>query len=265
MKEREELIVRLQNHFVADFMLSIKPLEHEEKIHFMELLSEYLKGVYQTPNKENKAFDSDYFLESRILKPYRDKMAGFINSGLRYYLSSHELSKTILFGKLNIKEPILTNEEQFNFAQLIYLILRYTKESLYLKPVEQTAIKEQDILKLIEEAKEQTEEHNFKSKSVEYTRARQVLLYYFVLKLMGMTKLDNSSRKYAQFAHVLFAYPIDNIDNSAVYKLLKKAPFVKKDHKELLKDFEFVKSQFELLGSTEGAALVQKEIDLLKR
>lgn len=265
MEEREELLNTLQNHFLSDFILSIEPLEHEEKIHFMELLSEYLKGIYNPTilqNHDNKPFDSDYFLESNILKPYREKMTAFVRSGLRYYMTNDEFSKTMLFVKLGIKEPVLSNEEQFNFANCLYLILRYTKESLYLKPVEHTGLKEKDILKLIEG--KEPDEHSFKSKSAEYTRSRQVLLYYFVLKLMGMTKLNNSSRKYAQFAHVLFAYPIDNIDNSAVYKLLKKAPYLKKDHKELLKDYEFVKSQFELIGSAEGVALVQKEIVLIK-
>ncbi len=266
MEERKELLNTLQNHFLTDFILSIEPLEHEEKIHFMELLSEYLKGIYNPAilqSHDNKPFDTDYFLESKILKPYREKMTAFVKSGLRYYMTNDEFSKTMLFVKLNIKEPVLSNKEQFTFANCIYLILRYTKESLYLKPVGHTILKEQDILKLID-GKEPTEQHSFKSKSTEYTRSRQVLLYYFVLKLMGMTKLNNSSRKYAQFAHVLFAYPIDNIDNSAVYKLLKKAPYLKKDRKELLKDYEFVKSQFELIGSVEGIALVQKEIEMIK-
>ncbi|MGV2481498.1 UNVERIFIED_CONTAM: hypothetical protein IGO34_32380, partial [Salmonella enterica subsp. enterica serovar Weltevreden] len=66
-------------------------------------------------------------------------------------------------------------------------------------------------------------------------------------------------------AHALFAYPIDNIDNSAIYKLIKKAPYLKQDKRAMLKDLEFVKNQFDIIGSVEGVELVQKEIDSLKR
>lgn len=86
-----------------------------------------------------------------------------------------------------------------------------------------------------------------------------------MLKFLGNSKLDNSARKYAQFAHVLFAWPMDNIDNSGIYKMLKKAPYLKKDDKAMLKDLEFIMKQFELIDSPPGVALVQKEIDFIKR
>lgn len=269
MEEREQLIQTLLKHFYADLKESILPFTHEETINVVQVLTQYLKGVYQDEPAipeyyyEGNPFDGETFIEEQLLKPYRQKMAPFVKTQLKYYFGKDDYTKSLLFQKLSIQDTVLSDEEYQDYIFRIYTVLQKVKESLYLMPVEKTFIPPIDVPLL--DSAEDPESHGFKSKSTEYTRSRQVLLYYFVLKLMGMTKLDNSSRKYAQFAHVLFAYPIDNIDNSAIYKLLKKAPYLKKDQKELLKDYEFVKNQFELIGSVEGVALVQKEIDLLRR
>lgn len=267
MEEREALLMNVRDNFVTDLVLSIRPLDREEQIHFMDQLSECMKGIYGPAVPfctTGNSFDADHFLENNLLRPYRDKMAAFVQSGLRYYLTGDEFSQSILFAKLNISEPHFSRSEQLNLAQSIYLILRHTKERLYLTPIDTLTSNQKDYSKPAV-GENETEEHGFKSRSLEYTRSRQVLLYYFVLKLIGLTKLNNSSRKYAQFAHVLFAYPIDNIDNSPVYKLLKKAPYLKKDKKEMLRDLKFIQTQFALIGSDEGVSLVQKEIDLLQR
>lgn len=268
MEEREKLIGILLKHFLNDLNLSAKPFTQEEIINVIQVLTEYLKGVYNDEpsapeyNYEGNPFDSEAFIEQNLLQLYREKMIPFVKTSLKYYFAKDDYTKTLLFQKLKIDEPVLNDEEYQSYIINIYSLLQKIKQNLYLRPIEAISIAKEEVQQLLDDEQE-LNNHGFKSRSTEYTRSRQVLLYYFVLKLMGMTKLDNSSRKYAQFAHVLFAYPIDNIDNSAVYKLLKKAPYLKKGHKELLKDYEFVKSQFELIGSIEGVALVQKEINLI--
>lgn len=264
MEERDVLIQTLLKHFIYDLSMSAKPLTQEETIDFVCVLKDYLKGIYNEEppidefNYEGSPFDGDEFIELNLLKPYREKMVPFSKTQLKYYFAKDDYTKGLLFSKLGINEPIFNEDEYQTYIFSIYSLLQNIKENLYLRPIEGTTVQLKDV-RLMES------EQGLKSRSTEYTRSRQVLLYYFILKLMGITKLDNSSRKLAQFAHVLFAYPIDNIDNSAIYKLLKQAPYFKKEPKVMLKDLEFVKQQFELIDSAEGVALVQREIELLKR
>lgn len=269
MEEREQLIQNLLKHFYADFKESILPFTQEETINVVQVLIEYLKGVYNDEpacpeyNYEGSPFDGETFIEERLLKPYREKMVPFVRTRLKHYFGKDDYIKGLLFQKLSIQSSVLTHEEYEDYIFRIYTILQKIKESLYLLPVEKTFIPAVEV-PLLDSAQD-PESHGFKSKSTDYTRIRQVLLYYFVLKLIGVTKLDNSSRKLALFAHALFAYPIDNIDNSAIYKLIKKAPYLKQDKRAMLKDLEFVKSQFDVLGLSDGVEMVQKEIDSLKR
>lgn len=267
MEERDGLVQTLLKHFLDDLSQSAKPLTQEQTINFVTVLISYLK---ESVNDENSGqdydeaipFDSDTFIELNLLKPYREKMIPFVKTGLKYYFARDEYNQSILFKKLAINEPLLNEDEYQTFVIRLYQLMQTIKQNIYLRPVE-TVLPTSD-LQPVHETEQYWSTHGFKSRSTEYSRTRQILLYYFVLKVMGITKLDNSSRKLAQFAHVLFAYPIDNIDNSAIYKLLKKAPYLKEDHQAMLNDLEFVKSQFELIGCAEGVALVQKEIDLMR-
>ncbi|HXB41688.1 MAG TPA: hypothetical protein VNZ49_14200 [Bacteroidia bacterium] len=270
MENREELVRTILNNFLSDLSASAKPLNREETINFIGVLAEYLKGVYNHEpsvpeyNYEGSPFDEEEFIETHLLKPYRQKMVPFVKTSLKYYFSKDEYGKTQLFNKLKIDEPLLNNEEYQEYILRVYTLLQKIKENLYLKPIEETKENPGEAQKLIDNPDELVIQ-GFKSKSKEYTRSRQILLFYYVLKLMGMTKLDTSTRKYAQFAHVLFAWPTDNVDNAGLYKMLKKAPYLKETDKAMLKDLEFIKNQFELIDSPEGVALVQKEIDSIKR
>lgn len=270
MEQREELINNVLKSFIADLNESGTLLSNDEGILFAGALIEYLRGVYNYApsipeyNIEGYEFDEDEFIDENLLKPFRHKMVPFIKTRLKLYFAKDDYNKMLLFQKLNINEPVLDEKEYEEYIIRVYLILRKLKDNLYLKPSAETKDNVAEAQKLLDNPLEM-EKQGFKSKSTEYTRPRQVLLYYFVLKLMGMTKMDLSSRKYAKFAHVLFAWPIDSIDNSSVYKLLKKAPYLKKDDKAMLKDLEFVKEQFKLIESEEGVSLVQKEIDSVKR
>jgi hypothetical protein len=269
MEKRTQLIQDLIKKFLVDLNECAKPLTHEETITFMGILIEYLKGVYNFEpssteyNYEGNPFDEDEFIEIHLLKPYRHKMVPFIKTSLRYYFAKDEHYKIMLFQKLGLNETTLNDDEYQMYILRIYLILRKIKENLYLKPLETISENSSEAQTLIESPDELIRQ-GFKSKSKEYTRIRQMLLFYFVLKLMGLSRLDTSARKYAQFAHFLFYYPTDNIDGSEVYKMLKQAPYVK-ENKSLLKELDFVKKQFELIDCEEGIKLVQKEIDLIHR
>jgi hypothetical protein len=269
MEKRESILQILHKSFIADLSESAKPLTQEETINFIGILIEYLKGVYNYEeampeyNYDGSPFDEDEFIETHLLKPYREKMVPFIKTSLRYYFAKDEIHQALLFQKLHISDSLVNEEEYQEYILRIYLSLRKIKENLYLRPIQKIDHDQNDVQKLIDNPEEMIRQ-GFKSKSKEYTRIRQILLFYFMLKLMGMSRLDTSARKYAQFAHFLFYYPNDNIDSSEVYKMLKKAPYLK-GNKPLLKELEFVKHQFELIECEEGVKQVQKEIDSINR
>lgn len=273
MEKREELLQALTKNFINDLSLSAKPFSQEESIKFIGILIDYLKGVFNHEpampeyDYDGNPFDEDEFIETNLLEPYREKMIPFVKTSLRYYFAKDEFNQSLLFQKLHTTETPLNEEEYQQYILRVYVILRNIKQNLYLRPIENTQESITDntleAQKLID-SPDELNRQGFKSKSKEYTRIRQMLLFYFILKLMGMSRLDSSARKYAQFAHVLFYYPTNNIDGSEVYKMLKQAPYLK-EKKSLLKELEFVKHQFELIDSAEGIALVQKEIDLIYR
>lgn len=273
MERREELLQELIKNFVNDLSTSVRPFSQEESIKYIGILIDYLKGIFNHEpaapeyDYEGNPFDEDEFIEKNLLEPYREKMIPFVKTSLRYYFSKDEFNQSLLFQKLRLGDETLNEEEYQQYILRLYVILRNIKQNLYLRPIENTqdnttnnSVEAQKLIDSPDELKRQ----GFKSKSKEYTRIRQMLLFYFLLKLTGMTRLDSSARKYAQFAHVLFYYPTNNIDGSEVYKMIKQAPYLK-EKKSLLKDLEFIKQQFELIESKEGIALVQKEIDLIYR
>jgi hypothetical protein len=270
MEKREKLITALLKSFLNDLSASSKPLTQEETLAFIGILVEYLKGVYNHEpsmpeyNYDGSPFDEEEFIENNLLKPYRDKMVPFIKTRLSYYFAKDEYKKTQLFQKLNIEEPLLNKEEYEEYILRIYSVLANIKTNLYLRPIESTSESSAEAKKLLDNP-EEMEKQGFKVKNKDYTRSRQILLYYFMLKLIGVTRLDANAINLAEFGHVLFYWPVEITKNNDVYKKLCKAPYIQDSDKENLKDLEYVKRQFENIGHTQGIALVQKEIDSLKR
>jgi hypothetical protein len=269
--EREKLLNTVLKAFLNSLFESLKPFQTiEEKADFLETLVEYLKGTYsyEPPipaiGMEGNPFDSEEFIRKNILVKYKQRAKPFVDTGLRYYFEKDEDLKQHLFTRLKIDEPLLTEEEYEDYINYIYKLLNSLIENICIQPYEEAKAQTENDIKSISEG---TDDQivGFKSKSKEYTRGRQMLLFYFILKLLGKSRNDTPLIKLTEFGHVLFAWPTDNANNNAVYKMLKVAPYLKDDDKAMLKDLEFVKKQFEKIEHTEGTALVQKEIDSIKR
>lgn len=268
--ERKKLLNDLLKHFFKAVIESLKPFQNpDEAVDYLETLIALQKGIIS----EREAvidldmpaitFDSDEFIRKNILLQFKSKAKPFVDGQLRYFFEKDPGMQVFLFQHLKIEESILNEEEFERYCDYTYQILHNMIERIYIKGVSSATAEHGNEIKSLTGAEQ--EPKGFKSTSKEYTRSRQIMLYFFLLKLMGMGRLDNSMRKYAQFAHVLFAWPVDNIDNSGVYKALKRAPAFGREDASTLKDLEFIKSQFQLIDSAEGAALVQKEIDMMKR
>lgn len=268
--QRNELFVLLIKNFYKDLVTCLKPFQNsQDRANFLETLLEYLNGVYnyELPNPEYNFegydFDSGGFIRKEILHKFREKAKPFLDTQLRLYFEKDESRMASLFKKIGVNETLLSTKEYEDYTNYLHNILTNLIEKILTDDFDESQSEIERELKALPN-NEKGQNNGFKSSSREYSRARQALLLYYLLKLLGKGRLDNSTRKNAQFGHALFGWPIDNIDNSALYRMLKKAPLLKEDP-ALLKDLEFVRMQFELLGSPEGVLLVQKEIDSIKR
>ncbi len=264
---RENLIKALIVSFYKDLSLSLEPFGNDDKIKIIGLLTEYLKGIFNSyPGNdyfEAEEFDEDEFVEKNLLGPYRDKMVPFVKTQLTFYFSKDEFNKTRLFDKLKIKEEILNDEEYTDYIVRIFGLLSHIKKNLYLKPTMSSEISEEEVKQITQVSEEAQEVKNNK---LGFSRARQALMIYYALKLMGhdVSPTSSAMTNYARFGHALSCWPYSTIQNSELYKFIRKAPFIKPDN-QLIKDLEFVKEQFLLIDNQNGVRMVQEEIDSIER
>jgi hypothetical protein len=269
--EREKLIEALLQNFIKTLFETLKPFQTiEENVDYLETLIEYLTGVYSHEpaapefNYEGNPFDALTFIRKNILLKYKNKAKPFVDTKLRYYFEKDEGKKADLFAQLNLTEPILTEQEYEDYINRIHHILNRLIEKICILPPESAKTDIENDLKALPESVNPNK-GKFKSDSKEYTRKRQILLYYFVLKLIGINKGNAFMTEMAKFAHALLAWPTDDASNGRVYDLVKEVTNVKQKSRDYPMDLEFVKKQFEIIKHAEGIALVQKEIDGLKR
>lgn len=268
--EREKLINLVLKNFLKDLFESLKPFQNvEERVEFLEILIEYMTGAYnyEPPipalGMEGTPFDGEGFIRKNILLKFKQKAKPFVDTGLRYYLEKSDELKQHLFAKVKIEEPVLTEEEFEVYINYVNQLLNNIIEKICTQSFDTAkADTEKEVTAITNDI--EGKKGKFKSQSKEYTRSRQIILFHYVLQLIGKSRYDTSLLQLAEFGHVLFAWPTDDANNNGVYRMLKDAPYLKERGPALLKDLEFVKKQFERIEHTEGIALVQKEINGLK-
>jgi len=269
--EREKLIGTLLQNFLKALFETLKPFQTvEERVDYLETLIEYLSGVYShedaIPELDfiGNPFDSAGFYRTNILLKYKDKAKPLVDTKLLYYFEKDEGKKAYLFAHLQLNVPVLNEEEHEDYMQRLSHILHNLIEKICIQPGNKIKSEtEHDLRALAEVGNGQ--KGKFKSESKEYNRRRQLLLYSFVLQLIGINRGNSKLIEMAKFAHALLAWPTDDPSNGRVYDLVKEVTSVKQNSKDYPLDLEFVKNQFEIIKHTEGIALVQKEIDGLKR
>lgn len=269
--EREKLIATLFQNFAKALFETLKPFQTvEERVDYLETLIEYIKGIYSheeaIPEFDiiGNPFDSESFIRKNILLKYKDKAKPFVDTKLRYYFEKDEGLKAYLFERLKITEPILDEKEYDDYINQVHNILHKLIEKICVQSYESAKTDSENDLKALPDST-YPQKGKFKSDSMEYNRRRQILIYYFILKLIGITRYNVNLIDMAKFAHALLAWPVDNASNTRLYDLVKDAAKIKKVSRSYPADLEFVKKHFEIIKHTEGIALVQKEIDGLKR
>ncbi|MGZ3940161.1 MAG: hypothetical protein ACXVBK_15425, partial [Flavisolibacter sp.] len=165
----------------------------------------------------------------------------------------------LLFQKLKITDtPGLDVLEWQELFANYYNLFTEVQKRLYLKEtVELGNLKVEQ--NLVEEAKEL-----IAPKIAGFNRSRQTLIFYFLLKGYNIDRNSTSLAGIARFIHTALGLPYNDINNSEFYKRLKTAPLFKNDH-SILQDLEYVKQQFEMIGCHQVAALVEAEIQSIRK
>jgi hypothetical protein len=99
----------------------------------------------------------------------------------------------------------------------------------------------------------------------EISRKKQVLIFYYLLNALSVNRNEVSVSTQARFIHAVLGQPINDINNSQLYKLMKQAPYLSED-KTLIKDLQAVKTMFDSLSLNTISDMIEKEINsILKK
>lgn len=261
MEIRKTIFNKIFKSFLEDLSKSINPLSNiEDKAYFCENFKELAIELYN-----DSQFDEEKFLLDRIYSKFKTKSVPFTKSNLLLYIQTDEYHQILLFEKLGLKENTLLNQDEMQELVIHYLnALNVVPKHLYLNDkegeiktdsVEDKATQE----KLLNEVKER-----LKPKIPNFNRARQTLIFYYLLKGNKVHKETHNLAAIARFLHHTLNIPYNKIDNSEFYEKLKSAPIFKKETL-LLKDLEYVKEQFQTIECPELTRMVEEDISAVQK
>lgn len=256
MEIRTALIDTILKHFYADLAKSINPLgKTEDKAYFCEKLSELAIEMYNDPQ-----FDEDKFLLETLYPRLKSKLAAFDQSNLLLYFQTGDDQQALLLDTLRITtEPLNADELQELFIYYVNTLSVIPKR-LYLSDKDNDKLADEMAQeKILDDAKEQ-----LMIKMPNFNRARQTLIFYYLLKGNKVQKDTHSVAAMARFVHNTLGIPYNKIDNSEFYEKLKSAPVFKKEAL-LLKDLEYVKEQFFSIECPELARMVEEDINTIQK
>ncbi|MNU46058.1 hypothetical protein D3C71_349120 [compost metagenome] len=261
------------------------------------LKNRYLKSIEKAADK---TYSSDYFKRVLFLENqniprysvfYHSLVSSFIHhqkvgeaSPLGLTLSSlasiREMASDILEQTFIINASISERLYQLNWlylqaieennASILELIdterrlLKYSDEKLVILLALDQATKE--LTKEFSGKQENTEalisidEQSYQSK---FTRSQQVLIAYYISQLIGIKHQKNVS-KCADALHSFLGIPYTQITHSELYKKLLH-PLTFSSEKATLQNLLVVRSFFESLGSVSATALIDSDIENVKK
>lgn len=255
--DRSEIIVKHKTFIFNEFSKCCQQLNIDEQIHFTDTILKLLPAIFQDAEDITIWVD----VEQELYKKYRNKMQYFAVSGFLYhFFKKSEYALNFFKEQISGAEPY-SQEEYNEFFIEVYSMLENIKTFLYISDPSSKGLSKVDseneklILTSVSGGKHQTFD----------TRPQQVLLMYYIAKGLGIReKIEIPVTKIAIFYHHLFGWEYKDINNSQIYKLLKKAPEIKTDKKLLYKDLLWVKDQITLLGLEDVIKLIDKELKKLE-
>jgi hypothetical protein len=253
---RSEIIVKHKTFIFNEFVKCSQQLNIDEQIHFADTIIKLLPTIFQDAG--NILIWDD--VEQELYKKYRSKMRYFATSGFLYqFFKNSEYCLKFFKEYLNGAEPY-SQEEYNDFFIDVYTMLENIKTFLYIADPDSKGLSKVDTEteKLLSAPAPTGKRKMFDS------RPQQVLLMHYIARGLEIkAKIEIPVTKIAEFYHNFLGWEYTDINNSQIYKLLKKAPEIKIDKKLRYKDLLWVKSQIELLGLTSVIELIDKELKKL--
>lgn len=258
--DRDKVIIKHKTFIFNEFVKCCQPLSIDEQIHFTDTILTILPLIYQDETNQQIWIDIEY----ELYKKYRNKMRYFATSGFINLFFKSSDQTLFFFKNMNNTDPY-SQEEYDDFFIETFTMLEKIKTHLYIadqdgaglaKINEETEEKEKLLSAPLPEGKHKMFD----------SRPQQVLLMYYISKGLGIKeKIETPVTNIAMFYHGLLGWEYKDINNSQIYKLLKKAPYIKTNKKLLYNDLLWVKDQIKLLGLVSVLELIDKELKELER
>lgn len=255
---RTEVIIKHKTHILNELIQCCQLLSIDEQIHFTDTIIKILPIIYNDENNIQIWTEIEYELYIK----YRHKMRYFVATGfVNHFFRRSEQTLRFFKKELDNAEPYSPEEYDEFFIQ-VFTMLDNIKTFLYIADPESKGLskvnKEEE--KIILAPKSAGKHKMFDS------RPQQVLLMHYIGKGLGIkAKIEIPATKMAEFFHGLLGWEYSDINNSEIYKLLKKAPNIKTNEKLLYNDLIWVRSQIELLGLQNVIEMIDKELKELER
>ena len=246
-----QLVAKIASRFVKDVEAVMHHYSMEDKIVLTECLIQvtdlFLDGDEDCYDKAQVIFDE-------LLKKYRSRLKPFVQASFDVYYNPLMVlaEKGIISSKeFNGNKQQGLSDKRFNdFLKTIIRALENFRFHYYLESEHP----------LVEEAKE-----GIKNNSSEFTTSRQLLTIYFLLKSLGVEPRSTVDiAPVTRFAHLITGTTFVKLQNSNLYKKLKKVPNFKGD-KALVKDLEFIIPFFRELNLEDTVSLIEREINIAQK
>ena len=248
-----QLAAKLAMKYSKDFKAVMEHYSMEDKIYLTEKLLDItaLYSLAESTTYTKEVVEAAAIFEG-LLKKYRNKLKPFVMASfptyydVEYCLTEHSI---ITAKEFNARSPQPLDDSAFHhFLELLTRLLTNARYEFYLES------EHPDLDKVAEN-----------DGSPEFTISRQLLTLYFLLKTLGIEPRNTVDiAPVARFAHLITGTSFHTLQNSNLYKKLKKVPNFKED-KALIKDLEFIIPFFKEINLEKTVLLIENEIKLAKK
>jgi hypothetical protein len=261
LKSQEEIIAELQAQG-GIFQIKQEAINYISECNLVYIPAELFKTESTTENSPKLYYSLfDHWIIPRTNPYYSHFFEIMLNhfqlneldSFLNYQLANHYQNNISDFGRLLV---MVLNSGKHRIgrakAEIVFSWIKHQEQIKNIELQQKKELKEGITPKTTGTFFTQTES----------SRKRQVLMIYFLFKSLGVQRAGVSVANMARFVHSLLGQPIEDINNSQLYKLLKQAPKLNEE-KFLREDLYFVKKQFENIELFAIVEMIQKEINEL--
>lgn len=258
---RYQLPFLVSKKFIRDYEEIITRYEDEDKLKITLHLLEVLE-IQQEFNisRDPKIWKQYALLEKTLLERYGPALKPYTAKQLHYYfdaqlvLSEKNIYTAEVYNSLRSEEQILSVSGMEQFIKICMNVLTHSRDNMLLSGISviDNNVNAKKPLSLNDKKEDESDN--------EYTKARQLLAIYYILKTLGIEHRENNSVSgIARLAHLLTGTKLTKIQNSDIYKKYLLLPNYNKGE-ALIKDLHYIRPFFEEEGVHEAVKQIDKEI-----